>query len=66
METIYLHVFHYNPFTKKWACINRNAYTQYLNGIASNKDVTYADSIDELLTQFNDGPTEKKESTEES
>lgn len=62
MESIYLYVFHYNPYRKQWACVKRNAYTEYLNGMASYKDVVYADSIDTLLTQFTDGPEKEKNS----
>lgn len=58
MKPIYHYVFHFNPYTKQWACVDREFYNEYLNGTAPYQGVTYADSIETLLTQFTDGPTQ--------
>lgn len=65
MKPIYCYVFHYNSYTKQWAAIDRDYYTDYLNGTISYEHVTYADTISTLLTLFPDGPTQD-ESKEES
>lgn len=58
------YIFHYNPFRKQWACVDRAAYQQYMNGFASYEDVVYSDSIEFLLSMFNPTPddSQKKES----
>lgn len=66
MKPIYHYVFHYNSYRKLWACVDREAYNDYLNGTASYEHVTYAPSIDLLLTQFNDAPTQDSIQEEES
>lgn len=57
------YIFHYNPYNKQWACVNRAGYIDYMNGMASYKDVVYADSISTLLSQFSNDTT--KNTTEE-
>lgn len=62
-QEILQYIFHYNPHTKQWACVNRKGYMAYMNGMASYEDVVYADSVYTLLSQFHNDP--KKNTAEE-
>jgi hypothetical protein len=64
-EEIQQHVFHFNPYTKQWACVHRDFYMQYLNGNAPYDSVVYAKTINPLLSMFTDDGSQK-ESTEKS
>jgi hypothetical protein len=57
-------IFHYNPYNKQWACVHRDGYLDYMNGKASYEHVFYADSIDTLLTLFQDD-LKKNDSTQD-
>lgn len=56
--TIQQCIFHFNPYTQLWACVERSAYVKYMNGQAGFNEVVYAPSIQTLLTLFPDGPTQ--------
>jgi hypothetical protein len=66
MNPILQYIFHFNPYTKQWACVDRNAYVKYMNGEASEQEVVYASSLRTLLTLFPDGPTQSSAEKEES
>lgn len=53
---IYEFIFHYNPYRKAWAAVNRNAYTDYMNGIYDPEKVFFNESFSILLTLFKDAP----------
>lgn len=70
MKPINQYIFHYNSYTKLWACVDREHYVDYMNGKISYEHATYSESIDNLLTMFNpipdpyDNASQKEDSSE--
>ena len=43
------YLYHYNPYTKKWACFSRDDYRNYFNGEKSIKRIGYGDSLEKAI-----------------
>ena len=50
-EAINQYIFHFNPYTKKWAIVPREHYQAYFNG-ATDIPVVENEDISVLLTPF--------------
>jgi len=47
---LYKFLFHYNSYTKKWACFNREDYRNYWNGTESVNHIGRGETIEEALS----------------
>ena len=49
-ENLYSYVFHYNPYTKLWAAIPTDKYTDYFSGVTNNLEgVLESEDLETLI-----------------